>query len=426
MTACSPRAPARSPGRSATSPSSSPSSARWRNGIRCRRRPRITTPATWGTRRGSPGSRATCCAPSRSSKWPSCPTRAPAAARPASTTCSSRKPPASSAPGRLTRCWPPAPGCSSPPTPAAPCRSPLPSPPAASTSPWPTPPKSSTPPSTPASGGRLVVQAEGEGRLGRGVRQYVGLRQAADGGADGQELGRVLAPDVVLDLHVHADDAGCPHRRGLSLHAGQRQLTGLVDALGELHHLLVLAGLAQRLHDALVGDVVHAGTEHECHGYRAGCQQPEEVLRGQVRGKRTAVGCPVRALAGQVADRGSGRHELQAALAPRVHLHPQLHPDNPVGTQLISLGLHPAHGQFPGVVHRLSQHLQFLVLLPAAELHADVVDRGPDDEAERLETGLTEQYVLRHRQVGSEHPGGVGPGGLREPAGSRLRFPSAC
>ena len=51
---------------------------------------------------------------------------------------------------------------------------------------------------------------------------------------------------------------GRPGLGRLGLHPRQRQLAGLVDTLGELEHLLILAHLAQRLHDALVGDVVHA------------------------------------------------------------------------------------------------------------------------------------------------------------------------
>jgi hypothetical protein len=59
------------------------------------------------------------------------------------------------------------------------------------------------------------------------------------------------------------DDAGRPGLVGLGLHPYQRELAGLVDALGELDHLLVLAGLAQRLHYRLVRGVVDAGAEHE-------------------------------------------------------------------------------------------------------------------------------------------------------------------
>ena len=44
-------------------------------------------------------------------------------------------------------------------------------------------------------------------------------------------------------------------------------------------------------------DVVDAGAEHERDRDRARGQQPEEILRGQVRGERPAVGRTVRALA---------------------------------------------------------------------------------------------------------------------------------
>ena len=48
--------------RSGTWPSSWPRSGRWPGAIRCRSPPPTTTPATWRTRSGSPGSRANCCA----------------------------------------------------------------------------------------------------------------------------------------------------------------------------------------------------------------------------------------------------------------------------------------------------------------------------------------------------------------------------
>ena len=102
----------------------------------------------------------------------------------------------------------------------------------------------------------------------------------------------------------------------------------------------------------------------------------------------------MRARAGQVADRGARGHELQAALPPGVHLQPQLDADDAVGAQVVGLGAHPGHGELPGVVHGLGEDLQLLVLAPAAGLQADVVDGGADDEAERLEAGLAEQYVL--------------------------------
>ena len=217
------------------------------------------------------------------------------------------------------------------------------------------------------------------------------------------------APDVVLDVHRHADDAGRLGLGRLGLHPGQGQLAGLVDALGELHHLLVLVGLAQALHHGLVGDVIDAGAEHEGDRHRAGREQPEEVLRGQVRGERAAVGRAVRAPSGQVADRGPGGHELQAVLAPGVHLHAQLDPDDAVGAQVVGLGPHPGHGQLPGVVHGLGQDLQLLVLVPAADLQADVVDRGADHEPERLESGLARS---RSSWSGAGRPPtGCGPSG---------------
>src|SRR5712671_1414919 len=75
----------------------------------------------------------------------------------------------------------------------------------------------------------LRVQAEGEGGLGGGLRQPVLVGEPPDRGAGSQELGRVLAPHVVLDLDRHADDAGRLGLCRLGLHPRQRQLAGLAE-----------------------------------------------------------------------------------------------------------------------------------------------------------------------------------------------------
>ncbi len=129
-------------------------------------------------------------------------------------------------------------------------------------------------------------------------------------------------------------------------------------------------------------------------GTAPAAEQPEEILRGQVRSERASVRRPVRARAGQMTDRGASRHELQAALAPGVHLHAEFHADDAVGIQVVGLGSHPGHGQLARVVHGLSEDLKLLVLAPSADLQADVVDRGADDEPERFESCLAEQHVF--------------------------------
>src|SRR5580704_15682670 len=55
----------------------------------------------------------------------------------------------------------------------------------------------------------LLVQAQREGRLGRGIRQLVLGAEPADCRSGSEELGGVLAPDVVQHRNVDAHDAGC-------------------------------------------------------------------------------------------------------------------------------------------------------------------------------------------------------------------------
>src|SRR5262249_3133471 len=93
----------------------------------------------------------------------------------------------------------------------------------------------------------LAVEPQSEGGLRRGLGEPVLIAEAPDGGSGGEEFGSVLAPDVIVDLDGYPDDARGPRLRGLRLHPGQRKFPGLVDALGEDHHLLVAARLPQRL-----------------------------------------------------------------------------------------------------------------------------------------------------------------------------------
>jgi hypothetical protein len=80
----------------------------------------------------------------------------------------------------------------------------------------------------------------------------------------------------------------------------------------------------------------------------------------------------------------------------------ETHRDDPVGAEDVGLGLHPGHREFAGVVHRLGERLEFLVLAPPAHLEADVVDARPEHEPERHEPGLAHQQELIDRQVRGE------------------------
>jgi hypothetical protein len=57
--------------------------------------------------------------------------------------------------------------------------------------------------------------------------------------------------------YADAHDAGSDLRR-VRLHPYESELSGFVDALRELRHLLVLPGLPQALHDRLVRDLIDA------------------------------------------------------------------------------------------------------------------------------------------------------------------------
>jgi hypothetical protein len=54
------------------------------------------------------------------------------------------------------------------------------------------------------------------------------------------------------------------------------------------------------------------------------------------------------------------------------------------------------------VVHGLGEDVEFLVLPPAADLQAHVVDGAAQDQAERAEAHLPHQQELVHGQVRGE------------------------
>ena len=94
---------------------------------------------------------------------------------------------------------------------------------------------------------------------------------------------------------------------------------------------------------------------------------------------------------------------------------------------MLRFSLHSAHSELAGVVHRLREDLEILVLRPTRNLKPDVINGRPDHEAEWLETSLAQKDVLSHRQVRREDAGRVGTRRMGEAAGRCLRLPTgAC
>ncbi len=114
-----------------------------------------------------------------------------------------------------------------------------------------------------------------------------------------------------------------------------------------------------------MGDVVDAVAHHQTDGAVAGAQQRREVLAAQIGGERAPVWRPVQ-FAVAVLDGGPDRDELGEVGAPLVAADVQPHADDPVGAELVGLLLHPRHRELAGVVHRLGQHAELLVLVPGA------------------------------------------------------------
>ena len=156
-----------------------------------------------------------------------------------------------------------------------------------------------------------------------------------------------------------------------------------------------------QVRDVLMRDVVDAVAEHEADGPVAGGEQRPEVLAGEIARERPSVRRAMQ-LALRMLDRRADRDELGELSAPLVPPDLEANADDAVGAERVGLLLHARHRELARVVHRLRQHVELLVLAPAPELQADVVDRAADDEAERLEAGLLDEQELVHRQVARE------------------------
>jgi hypothetical protein len=105
-----------------------------------------------------------------------------------------------------------------------------------------------------------------------------------DRGPDGDELGGVGAPLVVVDVEADTDDTIGPEGGGLFLHAVHGQLTGVVHRCGELVQLLGLPPLP-----GLQTDVVDRRAHHEPDGVEADLFDQEELVDRQVRGEQAPL-----------------------------------------------------------------------------------------------------------------------------------------
>ncbi len=185
------------------------------------------------------------------------------------------------------------------------------------------------------------------------------------------------------------------------LHPLHRELASVVERLGEVRHLDVLAHLTHRGHHPLVGDVVDARAHHEADRPMARGEQRPEVLTGEVARERPPVRGAMQ-LAVVVLDRGADRDELGEMLPPFVPSDVEPDADDAVRAELVGFFFHARHRELARLVHRLREDSHLHRLLPARLLVADVVDRAADDEAERVEAGLLDEQELVHREIGGE------------------------
>src|SRR6185437_15907916 len=164
-------------------------------------------------------------------------------------------------------------------------------------------------------------------------------------------------------------------------------------------HLLIAAGLLQRLHEAQMRDVIDARAHRQTHWPISGACELPDILAAEVRRERPIVLRAEAADALAMPDRRPNCLKLEDALVHRVFLEYQPDADDAVRAEQVCFLFHASHRQLARFEHGLRQHIELLAHAPALPLEADVIDRRSHDEAERLETGLLDEEEFIDGQV---------------------------
>ena len=101
---------------------------------------------------------------------------------------------------------------------------------------------------------------------------------------EGDELGGVLAPLVVVDVEADPDHPVGAELGRLFLHAGHGQLAGVVHGLGELGQLLALAPAS-----GLDAGVVDRRAHHEAQWVEPDLLDEQELVDRQVGGEEAVL-----------------------------------------------------------------------------------------------------------------------------------------
>src|SRR6202044_1087694 len=130
-----------------------------------------------------------------------------------------------------------------------------------------------------------------------------------------------------------------------------------------------------------------------------GLDESPEILTRKVGGEGEPLVVTPRAAGGRLFsdDCSADCNELGKVIAVFLELDLQPNPDDTVGAECVSFGLHARHGELARVVHRLAELVEFHVLAPAPRLDSDVVDARTEDQPDRSETGLSYEQKLVHR-----------------------------
>ena len=108
-----------------------------------------------------------------------------------------------------------------------------------------------------------------------------------------------------------------------------------------------------------------------------------------------------------VHDAGPDGDEFQQVLVPFHALDGELDADDAVRAHGLGFGAHARHGEFARVVHRLREHIQFLVLAPASRTGCRRGRRRCRRTADRLEAGFAHEQEFIDAEIRREHAGRI-------------------
>src|SRR5258708_551362 len=148
---------------------------------------------------------------------------------------------------------------------------------------------------------------------------------------------------MIALVDLRTDDTLRIQAKSFRLHTLHSQFARIIESLGVVGHLNVLADLLHPLAYTLLGNVVDTVTHYHAHGPVTGLEQGPEILTGKVRGEGHAA-CVAKRLTVTRANSRADSYKLGQGLTPLGPCNLQPHTDDTICAQCSGFLLHTCHG----------------------------------------------------------------------------------